>query len=306
MASETDSFGNTGTATLSFTLATEAPTVTIGTINSATQTISGTVNPANVTAGTTVTIFDSVASNSPLTPYAAGLLTANNNLINGLGGPARLWNPVARYRRRQFLTSAINITSVFGAAGVDFFGHNYTSLYINNNGNITFGSPNSTFTPNVITGGANNPIIAPFWADVDTRGGAGTPTGGNATGADQVFYNLDPTNGVLTITWDDVGYYAEQTNKLDAFEVQLISLGGGNFDIVFRYESINWTTGEASGGMDGLGGTPARAGYSAGDNNSADYFELPNREIRRHFWRFQPPPAIRGSQALMSSRSSTG
>ena len=26
---------------------------------------------------------------------------------------------------------------------------------------------------------------------------------------------------------------------VDAFEVQLISLGGGNFDIVYRYQSIN-------------------------------------------------------------------
>jgi hypothetical protein len=79
---------------------------------------------------------------------------------------------------------------------------------------------------------------------------------------------------VLTITWDDVGYYAEHTNLLDAFQLQLVSLGNGDFDIVFRYENIKWTTGDASGGDDGLGGTPARAGYSAGDDNSSHYFEL--------------------------------
>ncbi len=164
---------------------------------------------------------------------------------------------------------------MFGTAGVNFFGHNYTSLYINTNGNITFAQPNSTYTPSAISAQANNPIIAPFWADVDTRGGPGTPTGGNDTGANQVFYNLDSVDGVLTITWDDVGYYSQATNKLDAFQVQLISLGGGNFDIVYRYASINWTTGSASGGVNGLGGTPARAGYSAGDGNTAHYFELP-------------------------------
>jgi Nidogen-like len=73
---------------------------------------------------------------------------------------------------------------------------------------------------------------------------------------------------VLTITWDDVGYYDAHTNLLDAFQLQLISLGNGNFDIVFRYENINWTTGDVSGGL------PARPGYSAGDGDPSHYFEL--------------------------------
>ena len=34
-----------------------------------------------------------------------------------------------------------------------------------------------------------------------------------------------------------------------------------------------WTTGGDQGGTDGLGGSPARAGYSAG--NGRDYLELP-------------------------------
>jgi VCBS repeat-containing protein len=79
---------------------------------------------------------------------------------------------------------------------------------------------------------------------------------------------------VVTITWDDVGYFNSQTNLLNAFQLQLIDRGDGNFDIVFRYEDINWTTGSASGGSGGLGGTPARAGYTAGDGNPAHYFEL--------------------------------
>jgi hypothetical protein len=270
VASETDSVGNTGTATLDFTLATAPPTVTIDSINTATHTISGTVNPADVTVGTTVTVFDSVATNQPLTPYAASLLTAGHNLTNGLGGTAG-FGTQSLAAGDDNSSAAIDITSVFGAAGVDFFGHNYTSLYINNNGNITFGSASSTYTPATINGGVGNPIIAPFWADVETL----IAPGGSAAGADKVFYNLDSVNGVLTVTWDDVGYYNEHTDKLDAFQVQLISLGSGNFDIVFRYQSINWTTGDASGGTDGLGGDPARAGYSADNGNSADYFELP-------------------------------
>ena len=60
VASQTDSFGNTGTASLSFTLDTTAPVVAIGSsggpTNQAAQTISGTVDVAD--AGSTVTLFD--------------------------------------------------------------------------------------------------------------------------------------------------------------------------------------------------------------------------------------------------------
>src|SRR5205823_6323953 len=135
--------------------------------------------------------------------------------------------------------------SVFGTDGLDFFGHNWTSLYINNNGNITFHNATSDYTPSVITGTTNNPIIGPFWADVDTRGGpVGATPGGNSTGSNDVYYDLDSANGVMTITWDDVGYYSAHTNSLNAFQVQLINLGHGDFDIIFRYEDINWTTGD--------------------------------------------------------------
>jgi hypothetical protein len=75
------------------------------------------------------------------------------------------------------------------------------------------------------------------------------------------------------VTWDDVGYYKSHTDKSDAFQLQLVGKGNGNFDIVFRYQNISWTTGDASNGSGGLGGTPAREGYSAGDGTH--YYELP-------------------------------
>jgi VCBS repeat-containing protein len=76
----------------------------------------------------------------------------------------------------------------------------------------------------------------------------------------------------MTITYNDVGYYNSSNNKLNAFQIQLVGTGDGNFDIIYRYENINWTTGSASGGTNGLGGSIARAGYSAG--NSTNYYEL--------------------------------
>jgi Nidogen-like/FecR protein len=236
------------------------------------------VNFAPAIAGVTST---KGVSSAVLSAVAAAYLTDGHDLVNTLGGPAGFGNVatfqpdytgVGGTRSDDGSTHAINIAGVFGG-GLNFVGHIYDSIYINSNGNITFAGPNSTYTPSVITGGVNNPIIAPFWADVDTRGGAATATpGGNSTGSNQVYYSLDALNHVITITWDDVGFYNSHTSPLNAFQLQLIGFGDGNFDIVYRYEDINWTAGDASGGSGGLGGTPARAGYSAGDG--VHYTEL--------------------------------
>ena len=56
---------------------------------------------------------------------------------------------------------------------IDFFGTSYSSLYVNNNGNITFDDDMWDYTPfNLYTAG--RVIIAPFFADVDTSS-AGDP-----------------------------------------------------------------------------------------------------------------------------------
>ncbi len=145
----------------------------------------------------------------------------------------------------------------------------YNQVYVNNNGNVTFRSPLSTFTPFGLTGSTNIPIIAAFFADVDTRGaassevtyGRGTVNGRNAFGANYV----------------NVGYYSGKTDKINDFQLVLIDradTGAGNFDIEFNYNRIQWETGEASGGTGGLGGDSARIGFSNGTGRAGTFFEL--------------------------------
>lgn len=169
-------------------------------------------------------------------------------------------------------SSFIDLTSVL-SGGLDFFGTNYTGLYVNNNGNVTFASDLGTYTPFALTGATNNPIIAPFFADIDTSGGATTASpGGNSTGSNLTYWDLDEVNNIFTATWDDVGYYPSHNDLANSFQLALIDKGDGNFNIEFRYETINWTTGDASDGSNGLGGTVARAGWNSG--NGTDFNEI--------------------------------
>lgn len=135
-------------------------------------------------------------------------------------------------------------------------GTNFTRTYVNNNGNITFLNPLGTFTPGAISTGAFGPIIAPFFADVDTR----------AAGSDPVRYsaaNLDGRN-VFGVNYINVGVYESQSifNSFQMILTDRNDIGTGDFDIEFNYDRIRWEAGTASlAPPGGLGGTSALVGY---------------------------------------------
>lgn len=194
-------------------------------------------------------------------------------LMNGLGGVAGFGeNSLAAGDDHSSL--AIDITSVF-SSGLSFYGTTYNNIYVNTNGNVTLKRAQSPHTPSTLTDNTENPMFAPYFADVDTTGNGSVlsaTAGGNSTGSNLVHWDLDTSGKKVTITWDDVGYYKAATNRLNAFQLILSDQGSGDFGIEFRYEDINWTTGDGDGGSDGLGGTASRAGWSSG--NGTDFFEF--------------------------------
>jgi hypothetical protein len=150
----------------------------------------------------------------------------------------------------------------------NFFGTSYTNTFVNNNGNLTFAQPLSTFTPFGLTT-ASTPIIAAFFADVDTSG----------SGISPVTYGQGSVNGrsAFGANYLNVGYFNAKNNKVNDFQLVLIDradTGAGNFDIEFNYDRIQWETGDASGGINGLGGNSARVGYSNGTGTLGSFFEL--------------------------------
>ena len=134
-------------------------------------------------------------------------------------------------------------------------GLNFTNMYVNMNGNVTFGSSYITFTPVGMPNASTAVMVAPFWADVDTRS-CGT-----------VYYQANPTN--VIVTWHQVGYYASQCDKQNTFQLVMTNgfdplLGNGN-NTGFYFGQMAWTTGSASLGVNGFGGAPATVGINAND-----------------------------------------
>lgn len=136
------------------------------------------------------------------------------------------------------------------------YGNNYTSLWINNNGNVTFDGPYTTFSA-VAFPSALYTMVAPFWGDVDTRG----------AGSDYVYYKITPT--AVYVNWVNVGYYSFHTDLLNTFQLIITDgndpvIGVGN-NVAFCYQDMQWTTGDASMGSGGFGGIPATVGCNKGD-----------------------------------------
>jgi hypothetical protein len=160
---------------------------------------------------------------------------------------------------------------------LNFFGRERAQCYVNNNGNITFDDALATYTPFGLTA-AKREIIAPFFADVDTRNEL----------SNVVRYGRSTINGrpAFGVNYIDVGYFSSHADKLNRFQLVLIErsdTGAGNFDIEFNYERVVWETGDASGGTGGFGGTPVIVGYSNGSGEPDTYFELNGSAISGMF-----------------------
>ncbi|XP_042653124.1 sushi, nidogen and EGF-like domain-containing protein 1 [Tyto alba] len=167
-----------------------------------------------------------------------------------------------------------------------FYGQPHHSLYVNNNGVVSFGTGVPEFTPQPFPLPGHRPFVAPYWADVDTRLGG------------EVFYRQsrepellarlardlvpavapsDPAprpTWAFVATWHRVSFFGAASDKVNTFQAVLATDGATSF-VMFNYGDIQWTTGISNAGdaHTGLGGIPAQAGFNSGDD--IHYYNIP-------------------------------
>lgn len=194
----------------------------------------------------------------------------------GSGGPG----VAPDYRNDDWSTDTIFLPFQFC-----LYGRQSDTAFINNNGNVSFGEAYSTYSPTGFPA-AGYPMVAPFWADVDTRGAA----------SGLVYYTITPTH--MIVQWENVGYFGSHTDKLNSF--QLIITNGSDpilsagTNVSFCYKNMEWTTGDASGGVNGYGGFPASVGINKGDGIA--YIQYGRFDTAGTV--FNPPPDTSGIGSL--------
>ena len=170
------------------------------------------------------------------------------------------------YRNDDGSSPAINLPFNFC-----FYGKSVNTVYINNNGNISIGAPNGVFDSRPFPDSINA-MIAPFWADIDTRG----------LMSGIVYYSLSPTH--LIVQWDHVSYYNLSASPDSLFNTFQLIITNGLDPIIpigenvsFCYQDMQWTTGEQSGGLHGFpflpNAFPATVGVNQG-TNSMSFIQL--------------------------------
>jgi hypothetical protein len=148
------------------------------------------------------------------------------------------------YRNDDGFSAAIELPFSFS-----FYGTEHTSVFINNNGNLSFGNGYSTFSA---SGFPINmfPMVSAYWADVDTRNAA----------SGLVYYKV--LDNALIVRYNEVGYFPQMADQLNDFQIILTDgtsdLVGNGHTISFCYGDMQWST-----------GTAATVGANAGDGVNA-------------------------------------
>ncbi len=192
----------------------------------------------------------------------------------GLGGPAGYGEGVYSSASKAAGgvddgSVEIDVTSVFGAGGINFYGTNYTEIYLNSNGTISFGSAFTDFSTTNL-GAETTPMLAPFFADVNVNSGG------------EIYWDIDPVGGTIIMTWDGVAPYSGSGNN--SFQVVLTDNGSGDFTLEYIYEDIQWSgsggsdqadVGWTDGGandvlLDGSGNGTELLAYESNDFNNGD------------------------------------
>lgn len=147
----------------------------------------------------------------------------------------------------------------------NFFGEEHNAIYINNNGNLSFGNGYANFSAAGFPID-NFPMVSAYWADVDTRN----------LESGLVYYKI--TDNALIVRFNEVGYYPNSADQLNDFQ---IIISDGTSDLIanghtvsFCYGEMQWSTGTAAtvGANSGTGGVAMQIGRF---NESSSIYDGP-------------------------------
>ncbi|CAC5373570.1 Alpha-tectorin [Mytilus coruscus] len=165
-------------------------------------------------------------------------------------------------------SSVQNISVVF-----EFFSEHRTQLFVNTNGLISFRNAIYTFTPEPFPKIGVRIVLAPFWADIDTRMCGSTCSIWYRESTESVDLSKATTeirkyfpvmkhfNAKWTyiVTWYNVPFYgasASGFNKRNTFQAILVTDSKSAF-VIYNYNKIEWIASMK---------IPAQVGFNMGDD----------------------------------------
>jgi hypothetical protein len=176
-------------------------------------------------------------------------------------GPNAIMTPTG-YNANSMARGDNNSLLVTMPFSVNWGGTNFTQIYINTNGNCTFGIVNDVKGPKKPLAQSERDILSPLWTDIDTRN----------TAAGQITYSSatsPPLVGgrpAFFVNWINVAPTNQQATPLNSFQIVIVDradTGAGNFDFYFNYDKVTWDW------VNTHEGYRARAGWAWADGGAS-------------------------------------
>ncbi|WP_371158133.1 nidogen-like domain-containing protein [Jannaschia sp. 2305UL9-9] len=104
-------------------------------------------------------------------------------------------------------------------------------LYVGTNGGVRFANGSSFFSP----GFSNDFTIVPLDRDLIT--GRDFPAEGQG-----IFIDMNEERDSIVVTWNEVGYFYQPGAGRATFQMEILDLGDGDAEVVFRYNDLNFDT----------------------------------------------------------------
>jgi hypothetical protein len=153
-----------------------------------------------------------------------------------------------------------------------FNGKPYTSAWINTNGSVSFGYDVWDYVadPFPVSGYNGVGIIAPYWADTDTRGVKGMYT-------NKIWYKVYPDR--MVVIWDSVGRYASAIDSLNKYECTIfdnthpIHQSPAQLDVRFTWDTLSWVH---PYNLNAAGADPNSFPVVGYQDPAGNYFNFPN------------------------------
>jgi hypothetical protein len=149
--------------------------------------------------------------------------------------------------------------TTFQAFSINIDGTTYNQLFVNENGIVSFGAPVGD-APSTPLANITIPVFAPFFADGFLPDASALTFGYTST-------NDGFANNSFWLTWNEFLPQGDPNSEPNIFQLGLVDLGGGDFDLILNYVVINWDpAGGAQAGInDGAGAvTVLNGGLIAG------------------------------------------
>ncbi len=203
-------------------------------------------------AFTGIAVNDAPVYNSPASNtfgYSASVASYQAiNLIPGASGVSSFANLASTDDNFEALS--------LGSQSFNFYGINYSTIFVSSNGLITFGSGNSAFSNNSLTTSVTQPAIAVFWDDLVTDKNAD----------DQVLFqfqdlNADTIPDRLVIEWNNVFFFNATTNAITFQAILQLNTGTNSGNITLNYVDTD------TGNVDSINGASATVGIKNGNGD---------------------------------------